>query len=112
VPSPVGSGYLVRFLADSQGCLFWYLFIDADGTDHAVVCSPGFYGSPEEHWDDEAPDPNEIVFSEESFEAFLCRFWIENEICFSKYQGTPMPLAGKVYIRRYNGETTLPQLEK
>jgi hypothetical protein len=23
--SPLGGGYLVRFLADSQGCIFWYL---------------------------------------------------------------------------------------
>jgi hypothetical protein len=101
VRSPIGDGWLARFLADSQGCIFWYLFMIADGTDHAVVSSPGFYGTAGETWQEEEPDPNEIVFSEESFESFLCRFWLENEICFSKYNGTPMPAAGRTYLDRY-----------
>ncbi len=101
VRAPIGDGYLVRFLADSQGCVFWYLFIIADGADHAVVSSPGFYGAAEENWQDEAPDPSQIVFSEESFEAFLCRFWLENEICFSQYHGTPMPEPAKNYLDQY-----------
>jgi hypothetical protein len=37
-PEPIrvshGDGYLVGFLADSQGCLFWYLYLTADGADH------------------------------------------------------------------------------
>jgi hypothetical protein len=102
IQSPVETGYLVRFLADSQGCIFWYLFITADGSDHAVVASPGFYGTAEEREEEEEePDPNDIVFSEESFEAFLCRFWIENEIWFSEYEKKPLSGAGKIYVERY-----------
>src|SRR5215213_4154582 len=26
VPSPPADGFLLRFLADSQGCLYWYLY--------------------------------------------------------------------------------------
>ena len=101
VLSPLGNGYLIRFLADSQGCVFWYLYLTADGTDHAVVSTPGFYGTNEEEWQEEKPDPTEIVFSAESFEAFLCRFWLENEIWFAEYENTSMPDVGTTYIEKY-----------
>ena len=55
-----------------------------------MVLSPGFYGTDAEQWQDEEPDSAEIVFIAESFEVFLCRFWIENEICFAEYDKTPM----------------------
>jgi hypothetical protein len=104
VQSPIGGGYLVRFLADSQGCIFWYLYMTADGSDHAVVSSPGFYGTEDEDWD-EPPDPGEIVFSAESFEAFMCRFWLENEIWFAAHEETPMPDACQEYIEQYRRKT-------
>jgi hypothetical protein len=91
---PIFVGYLVRFLADSQGCIFWYLYMTSDGGDHAVVASPGFYGTELEGWQDEKPNPDEIVFSAGSFEEFLCRFWLENEIRFSAYEKTTLPNAG------------------
>ena len=99
--SPVGGGYMVRFLADSQGCVFWYLYVTPDGSDHAVVSSPGFYGTEAEQWQDEPPDPAKIVFAAESFEAFMCRFWLENEIWFAGWQKTPMPDVGREYIEQY-----------
>jgi len=101
VHSPLGGGYLVRFLADSQACVFWYLYLTADGLDHAVVASPGFYGAEVEEWPNEEPDPRDIVFSAESFEIFLCRFWLENEIWFAAYEKTPMPDVGIAYIEQY-----------
>jgi hypothetical protein len=106
VQSPIGDGYLVRFLADSQGCLFWYLYLTPDGSDQAVVSSPGFYGADEEQWQEELPDQSEIVYCAESFEAFLCRFWLENEIWFAQYLKTPMPDVGQEYIDRYRGKGT------
>ena len=101
VPSPIGGGYLIRFLSDSQGCIFWYLYLTADSSDHAVVASRDFYGTEAEQWQDEPPDPHEIVFAAESFEAFMCRFWLENEIWFAEWQQTPMPDIGSEYIERY-----------
>lgn len=101
IQSPIGGGYLVRFLADSQGCLFWYLYLTADGSDHAVVASPGFYGTEAEEWQEEPPDPGEIAFSAESFEGFMCRFWLENEIWFAGYEETPISDACHQYIERY-----------
>ena len=34
---PVRDGYLLRFLNDSQGCAFWYLFLRPSSESHAVV---------------------------------------------------------------------------
>ena len=101
VRSPIGDGSLVRFLADSQGCIFWYLYLTRDGSDHAVVSSPSFYGTDEEQWEDEEQDSVEIVFCAESFEAFICRFWLENEIWFAEWQKIPMPDVGRAYIEQY-----------
>jgi hypothetical protein len=100
--SPIGGGFLARFLADSQGCVFWYLYLTRDGTDHAVVASTDFHGTPSEEEDRrEQPHPAGLVFAEASFEAFLCRFWLENEIWFAGHRGTPIPEAGAEYLRRY-----------
>jgi hypothetical protein len=99
VPFPEGGGHLVRFLADQQGCLYWYLYVTGDGADHAVVCSADFYDVA----DGEAPpdDPERISFCAESFEAFLCRFWLENEVWFATTGETPMPDVGAEYIELY-----------
>ncbi|MCO8270064.1 hypothetical protein M1L60_05595 [Actinoplanes sp. TRM 88003] len=97
VPAPTGRGHLIRFLADQQGCVYWYLYLAAEGGDHAVVSSAGFYGT-----DDEDEDDVTIDFNAESFEAFMCRFWLENEIWFAATGGTPMPEGGDEYIARYH----------
>lgn len=103
VPSPEGSGVLIRFLADSQGCIYWYLYIPTGSGEHAVVASSDFYevGNKTEEQKDEKPDPLEIVFAEQSFEAFMCRFWIENELWLSKYYRRPMNEIGRRYLEIY-----------
>jgi hypothetical protein len=104
IRSPVGGGYLIRFLADSQGCIFWYLYVTPDGSDHSVVASPGYYGTEAEQWQDEEPDPADIVFCAESFEVFMCRFWLENEIWFAEWEKTPIPDVGLAYIEQYRNK--------
>jgi hypothetical protein len=100
VPSTAG-GYLVRFLADSQGCLFWYLYLPPGSADHGVVVSDSFFGPPEEQWQEPAPNP-EIEFVAESFEVFLWRFWLEAEIWYAAYlEKTRIPAAGQEYVRQY-----------
>jgi hypothetical protein len=80
---PGDNKYLIKFLSDSQGCLFWYLYLDEAG-EHCVVASDLSFGSD---WD--APEPSEteqakerILFCSPSFAEFIYRFWIENEIWF------------------------------
>lgn len=102
VSSPAGEGALIRFLADSQGCVFWYLFVPKGKDDHAVVSSPGLFDPVYESGCFEGETgASEIVFSEESFEAFLCRFWIENELWFSGYEGTQISEVGRRYLEAY-----------
>lgn len=97
IPIPAG-GHLIRFLADSQGCVFWYLFLPPNGSDHAVVCSLTFYGTAVDQRPDAAA---EFSYVAESFEAFMCRFWLENEVWFADCEGEPMPAVGPEYIERY-----------
>lgn len=104
VPSPLADGYLVRFLADSQGCVFWSLYLLPDGEDHAVVSSTKYYETEPGHegWESQ---PDDIVFCAESFEEFMWRFWIENEIWFANHERRAIPQSGIEYIAGYRGET-------
>jgi hypothetical protein len=40
---PLLDGYLLRFLLDAQGCAFWYLYLNRDGSDHCVVISYEYF---------------------------------------------------------------------
>jgi len=74
-------GHFVHFLSDSQNCYEWYLFIDPKG-QHCVVASfEDLAGTtlPDGFWEN---NRQEIVFCGRSFEAFVFRLWIENEIWF------------------------------
>lgn len=75
---PTGSGaYMLRFYADSQGCLFWYLLIHPSGYSAIVV---GDYvdelGQDEPISAAQAP----LHFCSPSFGEFIWRFWLENEL--------------------------------
>lgn len=98
---PSADGLLVRFLADSQGCAYWYLYQPPGSADHCVVASPDFHGADSEPEREGPPDPANLVFAEESFEAFLCRFWLENEIWFCGYEKRPMFAEGRQYLDGY-----------
>ncbi|MEW4570073.1 hypothetical protein AB1L88_19580 [Tautonia sp. JC769] len=88
---------LVHFLSDSQECLLWYLYLDPD-SGPVVLASADIYGD----FSEPAPeaDPPETLHHDEpadadspwdegpwlcstSFEEFLYRFWIENEIWYA-----------------------------
>jgi hypothetical protein len=99
-PFPSTDGWLVRFMADSQGCLYWYLYLTKDWSDHAVVSSSHFYRTRKAMRVEEQNLPD-LVFVAESFEAFMCRFWLENEICYAKSEGTPMFDVCLEYVERY-----------
>ena len=101
VKSPVGPGYLVRFLADSQSCLFWYLYLKSESKEDRVVASPDFYGTKQEKWSDDTPDPSEIVYCADSFEQFIGRFWLENEIWFDSTEQLPLKGVFRDYVDSY-----------
>ncbi len=99
---PFAKGFLIRFLADSQGCVLWYLFLDKKRGDHCVVRSYEYFDADEmDHEIDEIKE-TDFGFEAESVEAFICRFWLENEILFSRYDGTPMPAVPAKLLKLYS----------
>ena len=101
IQCPNDNGFLLRFLADSQGCLFWYLYQLPDIADHCILASANFFGTKDEDWEPQPPELDEIVFAEESFERFLCRFWLENEIWYCEYEKRPLPPEGRSYLEYF-----------
>jgi hypothetical protein len=88
VPASDG-GSLIHFLSDQQWVMHWLIYMRRDGT-HAVIASTVPYG-----FDAPAVDQDQMAtvakFDVEtaaaavcctSFNEFLYRYWIENEICF------------------------------
>ena len=65
-----GGGYLIRFYADSQGCLFWYLYTTVGGY-YCVVASPNLYEPEDGERESEITDPDAVWFCAPSFEAFV-----------------------------------------
>jgi hypothetical protein len=88
---PFGDGFLLRFLHDQQECAFWYLYFNKDGSDHCVVMSYDFFDADDMDSETEHLNETDFHFMETSFERFLSRFWIENEILFAKYDNTDPP---------------------
>ena len=88
---PFANGYLLRFLNDQQGCAFWYIFLNADGSDHCVVSSLEYFDADEMDYELEDLKETDFHIWESSFERFISRFWIENELMFADFEGTPPP---------------------
>ncbi len=84
VTKPV-DGVLLRFMADQQGSLQWYLYASRSG-DHCVTVSSETYGfqfGPGERWHDKLDLTSEDIWMcAPSFVGFIYRFWLENEIWF------------------------------
>ena len=98
-------GLLIHFLSDQQWVLHWLLYVGDDGTE-AVIATGMPYG-----FDGEAPstlggrpDPAEelvTIVCAETFNEFLYRFWIENEIWFALRDGEPLTAEQRRYAEHY-----------
>lgn len=99
---PFGTGFLVRFLHDQQGCAFWYIYVTADGKDHCVVSSYEYFDADEMDYELEDLKETDFHVWATSFEGFLSRFWIENEIMFSESDGTPLPDVDPRFLELYS----------
>ena len=109
---PLRDGYLLRFLNDSQGCAFWYLFLRPSSESHAVVICYDFFDADDPDSADLAElHPKKFVFDSPTFETWLCRFWLENEIMFAHLDNTALPEVGEKFIRLYTNHAYLDDLE-
>lgn len=88
---------LVRFLNDQQGTLFWYLAVGPDGDDGVVVSNDLLDAT--ERWL-EPEDTATTYLCAPSFETFIYRFWIENEIAFRVGDGEPLTPDQQRYVER------------
>jgi hypothetical protein len=85
-PLPTTDTLAIRFLTDQQGALYWSLLLD--GTpDPPVIVSPQDFAD-RETW--ELSPLDHVYRCAPSFEAFVYRFWIENEIGFRTHQKEAM----------------------
>lgn len=81
-----GEGWLINFLADSQGSVFWLLYTGSDGEAEVATEFPPGFEFGEEDAKAQRRDPGSLAADAsvcaDSFSEFLYRFWIENEIFF------------------------------
>jgi hypothetical protein len=96
-----GSGALIRFLSDAQDCKHWHLWLSPSGTRHSVVATYRFTGSEHAHLKDGLPHPRDITTCAGSFEEFVYRFWLENELWFALRDKGRMPEGGEEYLAFY-----------
>jgi hypothetical protein len=101
VPIRGGLGRLVRFLSDSQDCKHWSLYISPCGTSHSVVATYRYSGSEFANERGGMPYPKDITICAASFEEFLYRFWMENELWYAVHNMGPMPVGGTEYLAHY-----------
>lgn len=92
--------YTIRFLRDQQDCLFWYLYVRPDGTA-PVLCSPIPFDEPGLGVSREVVLANSWLVAPD-FEAFVYRFWIENELWELLDEDAPeLTAAQRAYVEHY-----------
>ena len=105
--SPAGEGgYLLRFYSEGQDCLHWYLYL-SQPMYHCVVVSGEFFGGDDLLEDEEDIDDKsgKFWFCAPSFEAFIYRTWIENEIWHAlSYDHDPLTTEEEAYLSHYRGK--------
>lgn len=105
------SGLLFTFLVDSQSSPCWSLFIDDASGQTLILESRNRFGYTQHDLKTWAKDLKEeqIDLSTEfvyicaySFEEFMFRFWIENEIWYNKNLGLALKEPMKSYAEHYS----------
>ncbi|MEX1232340.1 MAG: hypothetical protein WEB58_18995 [Planctomycetaceae bacterium] len=101
IPYPTAHcGHFIHFWSDSQHCCMWYLYIDPQ-QNCVVVASGAFLEEPHDDafWQNER---EQIVYCAPSFESFIWRLWIENEIWFRLVErDQPLTSEMKQYLHFY-----------
>lgn len=80
--------HLLYLMQDYQGCAYWYLCLTSEGYSGVVVTARYFGGRLDERDESsneeshECPEPcvDDLCLVENTFESFVYRFWIENQI--------------------------------
>ena len=98
---------LLCFAHDYQGCLYWHLYLRP--TDYCIVATGCFFGGIDDFDcgpDDESefhldrPTVKHFCIVENTFEGFIYRYWIENQIWFALERGD-LPTQEQLNYARY-----------
>jgi hypothetical protein len=74
--------YILRFMSDSQGCLFWYICFDQTG-NHFIMASPRLYGHENQEEHNQYVENSETLigyYCADCFKEFIYRYDIEQRI--------------------------------
>ncbi len=82
--------HVVRFLTDQQDSLFWFLMLGDD--DGAVLVSG------RDLMEEPAATADDVWKVATTFQEFIYRFWIENEISFRTEEGVPLSEEQQAYL--------------
>lgn len=103
-------GLLIKLLVDSQGSPCWYLLLDPAG-DHAMVQGRQHFGDDAHSVDTWARDNpveqveltrTELWLCARSFEEYIHRFWMENEIWYGLNSGASLTTEQQAYLDHYH----------
>jgi uncharacterized protein (TIGR02996 family) len=115
--SPKGEGTHVHFYCDSQSCVLWDLLIHRNGAHCVIARSLDFFDPqpPDPHDDQPLYDGPRAWFVAPSFETFLYRVWVENQIWYVEHSDylretgeSPPPItpALQAYMDHYRNNRT------
>jgi len=99
----------VRFYSDASyhGVIHWYLYLTESGY-HCIVSSgcwylggPDWPGEDESEAHEEEAKKGELLFCAPSFEAFMYRLWMENEIWFALSEERSLTKEQQAYANHY-----------
>lgn len=100
IPYPTShGGHFLHFYSDSQHCCLWYLYIDPQQRCAVVVSDDLSEPHDDDFWCNER---GHIMRCAPSFESFIYRLWIEDEIWF-RLVNNDQPLTPEMteYLRFY-----------
>lgn len=110
-------GVLIHFLSDQQWVLHWLLYLGPDGSE-AVVVTENALGFDEGEGEpirvvDLTNAANWMSVCSDTFEEFLYRYWIENELFFrlavDKMSLEALPAELRAYAMAYPRDDTQPE---
>lgn len=93
-------GFLIRFYNDQQDVLLWYLYLTPQ-SESCIVVSDVMFDSVNL----EGVTPQQIKarleFCAGSFEEFIYRWWLENDIWMALEEGRPLTEVQTAYLAHY-----------
>ena len=97
--APGADGKLIRFMNDQQCVLLWYLFLRVGYEPSVVVAIPEWLDDSDDKGLDEAVRLTNLTMCAGTFEEFMFRFWLENTIWYSLYEGRVLTDFQYAYVR-------------